>query len=162
MRSTVGQFQDVLNKVGSNVLIHREDGGESCPCRTPEGFRDPAYHRLNPMAVVCNEQGFIGGVVEFIVKASIQPAVTGQSRAGRRANALLGEVQVDDKLGVFPCEWYGDTLNFDNWSDAGEDFILYDEKRYMVVAADKLPDVNGDANHHYECGLRLLKTARPS
>jgi hypothetical protein len=70
-------------------------------------------------------------------------------------------VQSDDKLGVFPCEWYGSTLDFDNWSDAGEDFVVYDDRRFMVVAADKLPDIDGNPNHHYEVGLRLMKTERP-
>lgn len=162
MRGTVDMFNDVLLKMGSNVIFHREDGGSSCPCRTPEGFRDPAWHRLNPDEPVCNEQGFLTTAMEIRVKASIQSAVSGQSRAAQRSNALLGEVSADDKLGIFPCEWYGDVLDFTDWSDAGEDYIVYDGNRYMVVAADKLPDVDGNASHHWEVGLRLLKLARPN
>lgn len=260
MSATVPGFLEVLSAMGSNVTYHREDGVTACPCRTPEGFRDPAWHRLYPPVVladgqaaigydgndivtviwkgltentikqlitdhaasddttprpatgsmdlagnfqagpaihtfhatfqelnlaqtawhfniatgdfqvgvreggvwpVCNEQGFVVTPDEFQVKASIQPAISGITRAAERANDLLGEVQRDDKLGVFPCAWQGHELDFSDWSAAGEDYILYDGRRYVAISADKLPDIDGDPSHHWEVGLRLVKNARP-
>jgi hypothetical protein len=160
--ATIPEFHRMLEMMGSDVTFHREEGGVPCPCRTPEGFRDPAWHRANPTEPVCNEQGFINIVVtEAIVKAAVQPATGGQRRlVNERADVLLGDVQRDDRIGIFPVEWNGTTLDFDDWSEAGEDYILHDGKRYISVAADKVPDVDGDPNHHWEVGLRLVRTAR--
>lgn len=158
MTATIPQLVATLEQMGSDVTYHREDGGAVCPCRTPEGFRDPAWHRAHPLEPICNEQGFLTVAVEFIVKASIQPAVTRSfSRPDQRTDVLLADVQKNDKIGVFPVEWNGKTLNFLDWSEAGEDYILYDDHRYMVVAADKVPDIDGDPNHHWEVGLRLVR-----
>lgn len=162
MSVTITQFNEVLARLGSDVIYHREDGGEPCPCRTPEGFRSPSWHRGHPEAPECNEQAFLALTTEYAIKGVAQPAQTRYTRADQRANALLGEIQMDDRLGIFPCEWDGHVLNFDDWSDAGEDFIVYDNRRYVVVAADKLADVDGDPNHHWEVGLRLIKTERLS
>lgn len=109
---------------------------------------------------MCNEQGFLTVAVEFTVKASIQPATIGYNRPGQRSNELLGDVQRDDKIGFFPCAWSGHTLDFRNWSDAGEDYVVYDSERYIVVAADKLADIDGVPDHHWEVGLRLVRTSR--
>lgn len=159
--STKNSLIDLLERMGSDVTFHREDGGTSCPCLTPEGFRDPAWHRANPTQPVCNEQGMLTVAVEYAIKGSVQPATRGISRQAQRSNDLLGDIKKDDKLGIFPCEWNGHILDFTNWSEAGEDYIVYDGNRYMVVAAEKLPDIDGDPNHHWECGLRLLAGARP-
>lgn len=162
MASTITQFLSMLSTMGSDVIFHREDGGTPCPCRTPEGFRDPAWHNMNPTEPLCNEQGFLTTAVEFSVKASIQPAQTQYVRIAQRVNALLGDVQRDDKFGVLPCTWGGHAVDLDDWSDAGEDYLVYDGRRYVVVAADKLPDIDGTPGHHWECGLRLLSGARPA
>lgn len=161
MTATIDKFKEILNRMGSDVLCHREDAVNPCPCRTPEGFRDPAWHRANPAAPVCNEQGFLAVAVEFTVKASVQPFRQRGDRHAQRVDSLLGEVQQDDRIGIFPVEWDGNTLDFSVWSDSGEDFIMYDGRRYLVVGADKVPDIDGDPNHHWEVGLRLVKTARP-
>lgn len=148
-----------LETMGSDVTFHREDGGDPCLCRTPEGFRDPAWHRAHPEEPVCNEQGFLTTALEVTLKAIVQPAYGGQalSRMNQAANRLLGDIQVDDKLGVFPCVWGNTVIDFTGWSEAGEDYILYDGDRYIVVAYDKLADINGDTDHHWECGLRLAR-----
>lgn len=150
--------------MGSDVTYHREEGLTPCPCRTPEGFRDPSWHVANPAAPVCNEEGFLPTTVTTItVKAVVQPATIGQrGRAAERVNALLGDVQRDDHFGIFPCEWGGKTLDLSAFVDMESNFIVYDNRRFLVVAADKIPDVDGDPNHHWEVGLRLVKTARPS
>lgn len=159
MNSTKPLLVKMLNEMGTDVTFHREDDGTPCPCRTPEGFRDPAWHRAHPADPVCNEQGFLTVPVEFIVRASIQPARIGAalSRINQVADKLLGDVLSDDKVGIFPCRWGSYTVDFNGWSEAGEDYILYDGDRYMAVAYDKLPDLNGDTDHHWEVGLRRLR-----
>lgn len=159
MTATIAKLNSILTSMGSDVTYHREEGGAACPCRTPEGFRDPAWHRAHPLEPVCNEEGFLAvSVTEFAVKASVQPAVTRSfARPNQRADVLLGDIQKDDKLGIFPVVWAGQTLDFRGWSEAGEDYILYDGDRYVAVAADKVPDVDGDPDHHWEVGLRLVR-----
>lgn len=165
MTATIAKLNAILTKMGSDVTFHREDGGTPCPCRTPEGFRDPTWHR-DPAHVaepVCNELGLLAPTVKnYVVKASVQPAVYGYRRFNQRAEELLGEVEHDDKLGIFPCTWNGNVINFDDWSDGGEDYVLYDGERYFAVSADKVPDIDGDPNHHWEVGLRLIKIGRPT
>lgn len=165
MARTLRRFHSILVRMGSDITFHREEGGVACPCRTPEGFRDPAWHRANPPVAgippICNEQGFLAVVTEFAFKGTVQPVRMRGTRGSQYRNDLLGEVQADDRIGIFPTEWDGNKLDLELWSDAGEDYLLYDGHRYMVVQADKVPDVDGDPNHHWEAGLRLLKTARP-
>lgn len=162
MSATTSQFNTLLSQMGSDVTFHREEDGEPCPCRTAEGFRDPDWHATHPEEPDCNEQGFLNATVtEFSVKASIQPASRMTAgRGAQRANDLLGDVERDDMIGIFPVVWGGNTLNFLDWGTAGEDFILYDDRRFVAVDADKFPDVDGDPNHHWEVGLRLVKTGR--
>lgn len=163
MTRTVPAFLALLDTMGSDVIYHREEGGTPCPCLTPEGFRDPEWHRDNPLAPVCNEDGLLPATVTNVtVKASVQPATIGlRGRAGERINALLGEVERDDHFGIFPVTSNGITLDFHAFGDVGDDFIVYDNRRYIVVSADKIPDVDGDANHHWEVGLRLAEGSRP-
>jgi hypothetical protein len=160
---TIPQLNSLLVTAGSDVVYHREEGGTDCPCLTYEGFRDPAWHLANPGAPVCNEQGKLGSIVTHItVKAAVQPALAGTRRVtSRRVEALLGDVQHDDHLGIFPVTWGSATLRFDDWSEDGEDYILYDNRRFIPVGSDKVPDIDGDPNHHWEVGLRWVKNARP-
>lgn len=162
MTATIAKLNDILLKHGSTVTCHREYGGTVCPCRTREGNRDPAWHLANPGAPKCNEAGMLPVVEQFTVKASIQP-ITG-SLQRRNAERILGffpgEVESDDHIGVFPVTWEGHTLDFSLWLDTGTDYVLYDNRRFIVVSHDKLPDIDGDPNHHWECGLRLANPVR--
>lgn len=55
------------------------------------------------------------------------------------------------------------TINFDDWNDSGADYILYDNRRFTVVSVNKIPDpLDGDPDHHYEVGMRLIKPTRPT
>jgi hypothetical protein len=157
--ATAEAFQSLLLVMGSDVTYHREEGGAPCPCLTPEGFRSPAWHKANPLEPVCNEKGVLAPVVtEVDVKAAVQPVRASRRRGVvERATELFGEIEQDDHLGVFPVNWQGAKLDFFDWSDAGEDYIVYDTRRFYAVAADKLPDTDGDPDHHWECLLRLLK-----
>ncbi len=158
----IPRFLRRLRISGSTVLYHRDNGETECPCRTPEGFRDPHWHLLNPGATLCNEIGMLpgpGGDDEFLVKAFVQPIQS--TRATRLTDealiSLFGEVHTDDHLGIFPCEWESKSLDFRNWSDRGEDYIEYADQRFTSVNANLIPDpANGNPYHHWEVGLRVI------
>lgn len=136
-----------------------------CPCRTPEGFRDPIWHLQNPGAPECNSSGMLpqpGTTIEITVKAFVQPIQSTRAtrlESEQRIIQLFGEVQADDHLGIFPIVWAGQTLQFHNWGSAGEDWVVYDGRRYTVVNANKIPDPGGDPAGHWEVGLRLVSSA---
>jgi hypothetical protein len=160
----VEQFLAIVTAHGQACTFHREEGGTNCPCRTPEGVRSPRWHALNPTEPVCNEQGKLNPTItNLAVKAFIQPIQS--TRATRLQSEILinmfGEVEADDHLGIFPLSWSSTPLDFRDWSTAGEDYILFDGRRFNVVNANKIPDPSGGAFHHWEVAMRLIKTARP-
>lgn len=161
--SNVPRFLNLLSERASDATYHREAGAVPCPCRTPLGYRNPKWHVDNPTEPVCNEQGLLNAVVvEFPVKAFVQPVQAGAVRrlTGEYVAQMFGDIQMDDHLGMFPLSWGGNSLDFHGWSQAGEDYILYDGRRFLVVSANKIPDPADGQPHHWEVGLRLVKTAR--
>jgi hypothetical protein len=158
--ATVDQFLSVLQTMGTPVTYHRETGGTVCPCVSPEGYRSPSWHLLNDTAPVCNEAGKLTPtIVNLSVLASIQP-IRG-TRFVERVTEMVGEIQRDDQLGFFPVIWQSQRLEFRDWDDSGAQYIVYDGQRYLAINADKLPDIDGDPDHHWEVALRLIKTERP-
>ena len=157
------RFQRLLAASGSDVIFHRDDSTNPCPCRTPEGDRDPIWHLQHPQAVECNEAGFLPGAsTNMEVKAFVQPIQS--TRATRLTDEYLlqmfGQVEANDHLGIFPCVWHGNTISFDNWSPSGEDYIVYVGKRFTVVNVNTIPDpADGNPFHHHEVGLRLIEDA---
>jgi hypothetical protein len=161
--SNVARFLARCQVSGSNVVYHRETGGAACPCRTPEGFKDLRWHIANPGAPECNEQGLLPAQTENVtVKGFVQPVQAGAVRrlTGEQAVLMFGQIQQDDHLGILPLTWSGVSLDFYSFSQTGEDYILYDGRRFFVVAANKIPDPADGLPHHWEIGLRLVKTAR--
>ena len=162
--SNIAAFTKLLQANAQTATFHREEAGTPCPCRTPEGFRDPLWHEAHPGSPVCNEKGLLSSTVtNVVVKAFIQPA---QASHGTRLSAddvemLFGEVIHHDHLGIFPLDWNSTTLNFYDWSPAGEDYIVFDGRRFTVVNANKIPDPKGGGFHHWEVGLRLMTNTRP-
>lgn len=161
---TVGEFLALLQAHGSNVLYHKDNSLVPCPCRTPEGFRDPIWHIQHPAEPVCNEAGMLPGLDstnEFTVKAFVQPVQSGAVRrlTSEQIIQLFGEIQQDDHIGFFPVEWAGKRLNFFDWSQATEDYIVYYGRKFQVVSSNLIPDpANGNPEGHWEVGLRLLGT----
>lgn len=158
--STVAQFLDVINKNGSPVTFHRADNGTPCPCRTPEGYRDPIWHIQHPNSAMCNEAGFLPGLndVEISVKAFIQPIQSTRATRLRSQFVLeaFGEIEESDQLGIFPLTWGGTALDFYEWGASGEDWIAFEGRHFTVVHANKISDPDGGADHHWEVGLRLI------
>jgi hypothetical protein len=160
--STVPAFISLLQAHGSDVEYSRVDSFTLCPCRTPEGFRDPLWHDMNPGEAVCNEAGMLSSsndTVNLPVKAFVQPIQS--TRATRLQTEyfvqMFGEVQTDDHLGIFPCDWEGWELNFFDWPQVGTSFILYQNRKFIVVNANLIPDPDdGNPKHHWELGLRLM------
>jgi hypothetical protein len=101
------------------------------------------------------------GAVDIVVKAFVQPIQS--TRATRLSTEYLqevfGNIEADDHLGIFPFTWGGVTLDFDEWSQSGEDFIEYNVHRFFCVNANLIPDP-GDGNpaHHWEVGLRMIRS----
>jgi hypothetical protein len=159
--SVITDFQNLVATHGSPVTIHRDTGWTTCPCLTPEGYRDPEWHLAHPLAPVCNAEGLIpaGGGGDLGVKAFIQPA---QSTRLTRLNdeylqRIFGEIQSDDHVGIFSCDYAGSTLNFRDWSQAGAEWITYNGRNFTVVNANLVPDPEtGNPFHHWEVALRLI------
>lgn len=167
--SNAARFEALVSLHGSAVTFHREEPASPlrCPCLSPEGYRSPAWHIANPMAPVCNEEGYLPAdtiATNLVCKAFVQPV---QSRSVRsQVNEQIigmfpGEVLSDDHIGIFPLSWAGQSLNFNDWNDAGADFVIYDAKRFTVVSVNKIPDPSDGAPHHWEVGLRMIKDERP-
>lgn len=162
--ANVSEYLALLAESGSDAIYHRQDDTPTpCPCRTPEGFRDPEWHLLNPGEPLCDANGMLPGLgdVTKIVKGFVQPI---QSTRATRLSAeyiaqLFGEVKADDHLGIFPIEWGGTRLNFYDWGQSGEDWIEYAGRRFIAVNANMIADpADGNPEHHWEVGLRLMRT----
>ena len=161
----MGTLEDFLANVqahGSVVTYHRDDSLTVCPCRTPEGFRDPIWHIQNPTEPECNEAGMLpqpGTTSHFNFKGWCQPVQAGAVRrlTSEQLIQLFGEIQSDDHIGLFPCEWGGSVLNFYDWGPASEDWVEYNGRKYTVVNTNLIaaPDT-GHPFHHWEVGLRLI------
>lgn len=161
---TTEDFTALLNVHGSVAQYHRADSLIPCPCLTPEGFRDPEWHDAHPTEPVCNEQGLLpdpGHTTDISVRAFVQPSQS--TRATRMSpeylQQMFGEIQEGDHIGIFPCAWEGANLEFYDWGQSGEDWLLYNSRYFTVVAANLFaaPDT-GHPRHHWEIGMRLIDT----
>jgi hypothetical protein len=158
--STVPDFLSLLSAHGSTVAFHRANSLVPCPCRTPEGFRDPEWHDAHPLEPVCNANGMLpdpANEINVTVKAFVQPIQS--TRATRLSTEYLlqmfGDVEADDHLGIFPETWSGKALDFYDWSSS--DYITYNGRKFTVVNANLIPDpADGNPRHHWEAGLRLI------
>ena len=159
---TKEQFDAVVSQYGSTVQFHRSDSLIPCPCRTPEGFRDMAWHLQNPGEPVCNEQGMLedpSATTDLTIKGWVQPVTSarGAKLPDESILAMFGEVQADDHIGIFPESWSGTPLEFYKWSRSGEDYIQYNARKFFVVNANLIADPGtGNPRHHWEVGLRLM------
>lgn len=160
--TTVEDFIALARREGTPVIVHRESvaGFTVCPCRTPEGFRDPEWHVLNPLAAVCDEEGKLRTAAQIqhvTVRGFVQPIQS--SRATRLQDERLpiprGEVQADDHLAILPVNWEGSRLDFYPWPEAGQDYVEYNGRRFQVVNANLIPGPGGVVEHHWEIALRL-------
>lgn len=146
-----------------------DDGG---PFKSVGFFNSDNFHDQVPIPNIstdvlveprlCNEEGLIPvAPVDTYVKAFVQPI---QSTRATRLNIeivtqMFGEVQADDHLGIFPIQWGGFTLDFQNWSQSGDEYVFYDGQYFLVINSNKIADpANGNPNHHWEVGLRLIST----
>lgn len=160
--STVPQFLTLLQNKGSDVTYHKDSALVPCPCRTPEGFRDPEWHLAHPLEPVCNDAGFLSNpstTTDLVVKAFMQPIQS--TRATRLSTEQLlqmfGEIQADDHLGIFPYEWQSQGIDFYDWGSSGEDYVVYHSRKFTVINANLIPDPDdGNPFHHWEIGARLI------
>lgn len=153
--------QNLFQRKGAITTYHREKYTTLCPCVTPEGFRDPIWHKNNPTAPVCNERGYLSDPIEFQIRAFVQPIYGSRRLSAINQNLLqtFGEIEIDDHLAIVPTEWNGVPLTFDNWSDAGDEWIGYNDKRFIVISWIEIPDPHNSQNiHHFELSLRRINT----
>lgn len=68
-RSTVPQFIKLLKNRGSSAVVYKADEATSilCPCRTPEGYRDPEFH-LKWKGWIDSIAGFVGAAPNDAIK----------------------------------------------------------------------------------------------
>ncbi len=101
-----------------------------------------------------------GTTADFDFKGWVQPVQAGAVRrlTTEQLMTLFGEIEADDQLGIFPCQWGSNFLNFYEWGPAQEDWIEYNGRRFTAVNANLIgaPDT-GDPFHHWEIGLRLIR-----
>jgi len=153
------RFNKLLNRRGLDVTYHKDYGNVACPCISPEGYRNPEYHLKNPGQPVCNERGFFPDVTEFKVKAFIMPIIGYRSVQIQLVYQNFGNVDINDRIGIFPFEWNGYKLDFPNWDvHGGGDYILLpDGTKFTSINYRLVPDPHtGLLNHHYELQLRLI------
>lgn len=152
-------IEKLLLQYGSDATIHRDDSLMPCPCRTPEGSRDPRWHLANLLATVCNENGFLPAANEILTKAFIQPVAStrGVRMSEERGVFPVGEIDTDDHVGIFPTKWNSQVIDFRNWGPANEDYIAYNGRKYTLVNVNLMPDaLTGNPNGHWELALRLI------
>ena len=150
-------IQDLLQGKGTSALIHIEGDAIPCPCRTPEGYRDPEWHKANPLAPECNAAGFLfTTLLEETVMAFVLPASS--IRNTNYISQLFGEIRVDDHLGIFPVAAPdGTVFDFSTWSPANENYIMVGTTKYAVVGYSLVPDPDNTSNqHHWELALRKV------
>jgi len=161
--STITQLDALLSVHGSDARYHRAVSTVACPCRTPEGFRDPEWHLAAPPGTpVCDEDATLpdsGELVDVIVKAFIQPIQS--TRATRLSEEyitqMFGTILADDHLGIFPVRWNSVKLDFLDWPQSGSAYVEYFGRKFLVVNANLIPDPSdGNPEHHWELGLRLI------
>jgi hypothetical protein len=159
-------FVSLVSVHGSPVTYHREYGDQMivCPCRTPEGSRDMDWHIANPAAPLCSERAYLSGSpITLSIKGFVQPIQS--TRATRLQTeflqSLYGIIEADDHLGILPEAWGGYSLDFLDWSQSGDEYLIYNSRKFFVVNANLIPDPSdGNPRHHWEVGLRLM-TSEP-
>jgi hypothetical protein len=152
----------IMETNGSPVVYHRNQSLIPCPCRTPQGFRDPRWHVENPAQPVCDANAMLpdpGQDANFTVKGFVQPVAS--TRGIRLAEEIgvfpVGEIQTDDHIGLLPTEYAGNVLEFSDWGAATEDYLVYNGRKYTVVNANLMPDaLTGHVRGHWELALRLI------
>lgn len=149
-------FLNLINRRGVNVTYHKETDSLPCPCRTPEGYRDPEWHLNNPSSPECNNNGYLFNSVEFITRAIIIPASSG----GRKARDLVqvfGEIKTDDQIGAFPLSSGSNKLDFNSFTMTGADYVVYHGHQFIVLGATLIPDPHDPSViHHQECAMRRM------
>lgn len=153
---SISSFTNLVLTKGADVLYHREADKNPCPCRTPEGFRSPEFHRAFPNYPECNLAGYITSPVELSIKGFVQPA-TGGGRQAAFIRQMFADVKIDDYIGIFPIIWAGVPLDFSDWSPAGDEYIEFLGMRFIVIGWSRVPDpFNTSAMHHWENSLRRI------
>lgn len=157
----MSQTDLIIATRGSMVTVHVEQNASVCPCRTPEGFRDPIWHKTNPLAPQCNAEAYIQSAIEYNLMALVMPA---SSRGSiNYLTQLFGEIKTNDHVGVFPVLINGEVnVDYSQWDRSGSNYILYNGLKFFVAGWNLLPNpYNTKVMDHWELGLRLMNPLVP-
>lgn len=112
----VNEFLDLADAHGSTVKYFRADSMIPCPCRTPEGFRDPAWHKViedlavPPGPVVVNDNG-IGTITGTVRYATAYRYVIPEGTFHKLRSETMGLVLVARQTQVIIPEFHVATVS---------------------------------------------------
>ncbi|WFD12462.1 hypothetical protein [Tepidibacter hydrothermalis] len=133
-------FDKNINRYGQSTILHKASKGQRCPCFNQNtGYCNPQWHRDNPKAPECDEEGYIdAGFEDIEVKAFILP----KSDLDRKVinEAVLSQIGILDKDDyMYIGKTDIDILNLSN-----TDYLIYENKRWQILSPDtyKLGDIS--------------------
>lgn len=132
-------FDKKINKYGQSAILHKTLQGQRCPCFDIEiGYCNPKWHRDNPQAPQCDEEGYIDAEEKEIpLKAFILP----KSDLDRKVveEAILSQIGILDKDDYM----YIGKMDIDILNLRDTDYLIYESKRWKILSPDsyKLGDI---------------------
>jgi hypothetical protein len=146
-------FDKNVVKHGQSAILYKSSNGERCPCFNEEtGYGDPEYHRMNPLAPPCNDDGYINALQNpSELRAFIFPA-SDITRNGMEEVVLatIGQVRNDDYV-------YIGKSDIDIFHLGDSDYLEFDEQRWRIKNPDKYKHQNVELM--YVARLELLGDA---
>lgn len=111
---------------------------------------------------VCNDDGIIPVIDERTIKGFVQPAfISSRSISNQFITQAFGQIQADDHFGFFPMTYKDEAIDFSNWSDAGSDWVEFNDMRFLAITQNVAPAPdNASVSHHWEVALRRINRDR--
>ena len=120
-----------MDKHGQSAVFHRYTPGQRCPCYDEEsGYCDPKWHRDNPTAPQCNEEGYLAGINETLpIKAFIFPdSDFNRKDFSEEMFSAIGKTLDDEYIYVGKSDF--------ELKQSETDYIEYYGKRFEVKTGD--------------------------
>lgn len=143
-------FDKTVNKYGQTAILHKYSPGNRCPCYDEStGYGDPQWHRDNPEAPQCNDEGYLDGTNEQTsLKAFVFPVDDlNKSTVDEVVLASLGQLSKDDYIYVGKSD-----VDIFNLKDT--DYLVFDNKRWKIKNPDSYKI--GDDNIAFVSKLEFL------
>lgn len=143
-------FDKKVDRYGQSAILHKYSPGVRCPCYDEStGYCDPQWHRDNPDALECNEEGYLDGINEQIpLKAFVFPVDDlNKTTVDEVVLASLGKLNKDDYIYVGKADV--DILNLKDI-----DYLEYDNRKWRLNNPDNYKI--GDYNLAFVAKLKLI------